>query len=95
MNQSIRTFTRGLLSESIVDTSAALELERTERKAAEKERVVVVPSKETIRREKKEAPAFKLPPITMLASAPANVGPLFDEVNLRADAELLVKTLND
>ena len=82
---------------TIVDTSAALALERTadRDRAAEKDRVVVVPSKETLRKEKKAPPVFKLPPITMLASAPASVGPLFDEVKLRADAELLIKTLAD
>ena len=69
---------------TIVDTSAALQHEK----------VVVVPSKETIEKKKKDK-AFVLPPITMLAAAPANVGPLFDEAKLRADAELLVKTLND
>lgn len=74
---------------TIVDTSAALEkdapvAEEPPKKAKEKEK-----------KGPKETPAFKLPSLDMLVPAPANIGPVFDEVKLRANAELLVKTLAD
>ena len=67
---------------TIVDTSAALEK-------------VEAPKETKKKPEPKNGPAFKLPPLEMLAPAPINVGPLFDEGKLRANAELLVKTLAD
>jgi S-DNA-T family DNA segregation ATPase FtsK/SpoIIIE len=70
---------------TIVDTSAALEKDAAAEEAPKKEKP----------KEKKAAPAFKLPNIDMLIPAPANIGPLFDEAKLRANAELLVKTLAD
>ncbi len=71
---------------TIVDTSAALEKDAPEPKK-DKER--------DAKKEKKESPAFKLPPIDLLVPAPANIGPMFDEAKLRASADLLVKTLAD
>ena len=74
---------------TIVDTSAALEKDTP---------VVEAPKVEKPKVEKKslkETPAFKLPSLDMLVPAPANIGPLFDEAKLRANAELLVKTLAD
>lgn len=68
---------------TIVDTSAALEKVEAPKEATKK------------KPEPKGGPAFKLPPIDMLAPAPANIGPLFDEEKLRANADLLVKTLSD
>ncbi|MBX3213278.1 MAG: DNA translocase FtsK 4TM domain-containing protein [Labilithrix sp.] len=73
---------------TIVDTSAALEKDAP---------VAEEPVKKEKAKEKKakETPAFKLPSLDMLVPAPANIGPVFDEVKLRANAELLVKTLAD
>jgi S-DNA-T family DNA segregation ATPase FtsK/SpoIIIE len=68
---------------TIVDTSAALEKD------------AAPPPKKEDGRKKGPQPAFKLPPLEMLAPAPPNVGPLFDESKLRANADLLVKTLAD
>ena len=66
----------------IVDTSAALEKDApVEEKKKKKERP--------------DAAAFKLPPLDMLVPTEANIGPMFDEQKLRANAELLVKTLAD
>jgi S-DNA-T family DNA segregation ATPase FtsK/SpoIIIE len=70
---------------TIVDTSAALEKDAPEPKK----------DKERDKKENKEAPSFKLPPIDLLVPAPANIGPMFDEAKLRASADLLVKTLAD
>jgi S-DNA-T family DNA segregation ATPase FtsK/SpoIIIE len=64
---------------TIVDTSAALEKEKSE------------PEK----KKKKEARGFELPSLDTLTRAEANIGPLFDEEKLRKNAELLVKTLAD
>lgn len=69
---------------TIIDTSAALEKDAAAPEPPKRER-----------REKKAAPAFELPPLDMLAPAPANIGPMFDEARLRAKADLLVKTLGD
>jgi S-DNA-T family DNA segregation ATPase FtsK/SpoIIIE len=67
---------------TIVDTSAALEKD--------------APAKEEPKPKKRpDANAFKLPSLDMLVHAEANIGPLFDEAKLRANAELLVKTLAD
>jgi S-DNA-T family DNA segregation ATPase FtsK/SpoIIIE len=67
---------------TIVDTSAALEKDAP------------VPE-EKPKRKPKEAANFTLPSLDMLVPAPANIGPTFDEAKLRANAELLVKTLAD
>jgi S-DNA-T family DNA segregation ATPase FtsK/SpoIIIE len=67
---------------TIVDTSAALEK-------------VEAPKEPKKKPEPKDGPVFKLPPLDMLAPAPAHIGPLFDETKLRANADLLVKTLAD
>jgi len=91
---------------TIVDTSAALEkaapvpvVEAAPEEEAEAESEAE-PAPEPVKsdkpKEKKKAPpTFKLPSLEMLVPAPANIGPLFDEVKLRANAELLVKTLAD
>ncbi|MBX3225011.1 MAG: DNA translocase FtsK 4TM domain-containing protein [Labilithrix sp.] len=73
---------------TIVDTSAALEKDApvADEPKAEKTKEKKAP---------KETPTFKLPLLDMLVPAPANIGPVFDEVKLRANAELLVKTLAD
>ena len=70
---------------TIVDTSAALEKEKDA--PAEKEK----------KKEKKpvDHSGFKLPALDLLAPAEASIGPMFDEAKLRANAELLVKTLAD
>ncbi len=71
---------------TIVDTSAALAKEKDV--AAEKEK----------KKEKKptvDHSGFKLPALDLLAPAEASIGPMFDEAKLRANAELLVKTLAD
>jgi S-DNA-T family DNA segregation ATPase FtsK/SpoIIIE len=70
---------------TIVDTSAALE----------KDAPAPPKPEEKKEREKKGAPAFVLPPLDMLVPAEASIGPMFDEAKLRANAELLVKTLAD
>lgn len=67
---------------TIVDTSAALA----------KDAPAEVEKKP---KEKRDAKAFKLPSLEMLVAAPPNIGPTFDEAKLRANAELLVKTLAD
>src|SRR5262249_23312196 len=83
---------------TIVDTSAALQKDAP---SNSKDDVVVVVPTTTTRKEKsppteaKGTPQFKLPSLDMLVPAPANIGPLFDEAKLRANAELLVKTLAD
>lgn len=69
---------------TIVDTSAALEKDAPAEEPPKREK-----------KEKREAPSFKLPLLDMLVPAPANIGPMFDEAKLRANAELLVKTLSD
>jgi S-DNA-T family DNA segregation ATPase FtsK/SpoIIIE len=73
---------------TIVDTSAALEKDSPAEQATKKE-------KEKVKRGPKETPAFVLPSLDMLVPAPANIGPMFDEAKLRANAETLVKTLAD
>jgi DNA segregation ATPase FtsK/SpoIIIE, S-DNA-T family len=73
--------------ESENETETETESDKPKEKAKEKEK-----PKE---KKPKAAPAFKLPSLDMLVPAPANIGPLFDEVKLRANAELLVKTLAD
>jgi S-DNA-T family DNA segregation ATPase FtsK/SpoIIIE len=75
---------------TIVDTSAALEKD-TPVSSPEAEKK----DKTKEKRGPKEVPAFKLPSLDMLVPAPANIGPMFDEAKLRANAELLVKTLAD
>ncbi len=93
---------------TIVDTSAALEKaapipvvetaseEEGEAEAEAEPEAAPEPVKSDKPKEKKKAlPTFKLPSLEMLVPAPANIGPLFDEVKLRANAELLVKTLAD
>jgi DNA segregation ATPase FtsK/SpoIIIE, S-DNA-T family len=68
---------------TIVDTSAALEKDAPPA------------AKETKKRAASSKEQFKLPLLDMLVPAPANIGPMFDEAKLRANAELLVKTLAD
>src|SRR5262249_21510443 len=68
---------------TIVDTSAALEKDVSAKETKKEKRAA------------KEQLSFKLPPLDMLVPAPASIGPTFDEVKLRANAELLVKTLSD
>lgn len=70
---------------TIVDTSAALAKDAASSEEPKREK----------ERKKKEGPTFSLPPLDMLVPAPANIGPMFDEAKLRANAELLVKTLAD
>ncbi len=79
---------------TIVDTSAALQKDAPISPASpeapgEREIVKVIPAKKT-----KNAP-FQLPPLDMLEPAQPSIGPMFDEAKLRANAELLVKTLAD
>jgi S-DNA-T family DNA segregation ATPase FtsK/SpoIIIE len=78
---------------TIVDTSAALAKDAPVVDEPKEEKKEKKPEKE----KKSAAPkaTFKLPSLEMLVPAPANIGPLFDETKLRANAELLVKTLAD
>ncbi len=66
---------------TIVDTSAALEKD-------------AAPARDEGRKDKRSSP-FVLPSLDLLASAEIAVGPLFDEAKLRANADLLIKTLAD
>jgi DNA segregation ATPase FtsK/SpoIIIE, S-DNA-T family len=68
---------------TIVDTSAALAKEKEEKGTEKKKKAAVDHS------------GFKLPSLEMLAPAEASIGPMFDEAKLRANAELLIKTLAD
>jgi S-DNA-T family DNA segregation ATPase FtsK/SpoIIIE len=77
----------------IVDTSAALDKEAPA--TADDARGKPKDGGKDKRAGAREAPAFKLPALDMLVPAEANIGPIFDEAKLRANAELLVKTLSD
>ncbi len=71
---------------TIVDTSAALEKD--------------APAKDEVKRDRdkekrSQGPSFRLPSPDMLSPAEVSIGPTFDEAKLRANAELLVKTLAD
>src|SRR5262249_26847636 len=70
-------------------TSAALE------KDVEPSPVAAPVKEEPKKVERKAKTAFKLPLLEMLVPAQASVGPMFDEAKLRANAELLIKTLAD
>jgi S-DNA-T family DNA segregation ATPase FtsK/SpoIIIE len=82
---------------TIVDTSAALvkDVPVTPPAPVEAPGASASAKKKTTDRRLKSETTFELPRLDMLTPAEPSIGPTFDEVKLRANAELLIKTLAD